>query len=311
MKNLSLFCWMAALLLSSGCVAYKKLPPQEILQSAQTDLLLWRIKGEQSPAEGAAEDRAEEALEKILFLQKKHPGLLDQETLAFLKAEALFANGKLGAAFSSFKEFRENYPLTKRKKELEFYIFQIGVLWSQSDDSFWGTGFFADKDYALEVFEYIFINMPLNKELVPNALRLAGDIYFERGDYDDAIAAYERILENYPGSLWADKAQFRIALSYFLRAKRPTADRDALVRAESRFTNYLKKKEPNFGTQARKYHTEVEEKLAESEFKIGEFYERIDEEHGARFYFEEVAQKYPQTEFGKLAAKKLQNENSP
>lgn len=300
----------------AACSSFRQLPPERILAEAEQHLRPWAETWAPmgKPASGPDAEAAEEALERLLYLESQHADKVDRERLSFRKAQALFATGELGKASASLRTHLENYPLTAHRTEAERAIFQIAAGWALSGGSFLGTGLFSEEGRAVDALNYLIDNAPRSPYAV-DSLRLLGEIRFRSRDYSDSIATFERILQGYPESIWGDLAQFRVALAFLRRVQDPRRDREALLQAGLRLREYLeRRREGSFRRQAEEALAEAEEKLAESEFEIGEFYRRIGKTAGARYHFTETMKKYPKSRLAAEAAdqaSKLPSEAPP
>lgn len=154
---------------------------------------------------------------------------------------------------------------------------------------------------------------------------------FDKKDYEDAIPYYQKILENYPFSIYAIKAELKIAESYFLDKKyvealvhlngfqelHPTnenipyvvwmkavcyseefrtIDRDvsALQNAKRELIE-LKTRFPEspYATDADAMRVKVDGKLAAHDFYVARFYYRDADYFAALHRFQRILERYP------------------
>ncbi len=279
--------------LLGGCKApyrYEQKTPDELNADAGADL---------RGGDGHA------ALAKLDFLKSKFPEFPDRQGVDFKVSEAKKLNGSLWKSFVSFREFLERYPITSYFAAAEKHIFEIGTNLLQSRSSFLGTGLFRDSDDGVLVLNFLVEKFP-SSSLADEALRRVAQYRFESGDYAGAILDYERILKGYPGSPWRDFAEYRIAIAHLRAVPRPDLDQSELRAAREALTNYLATRpEGARQEEARAALAETEELLAESEFRIGAFYERIDEPFGASIHYKNVVTEYPRTLFASRAERRL------
>lgn len=58
------------------------------------------------------------------------------------------------------------------------------------------------------------IDLAVTEESVANALFVQGNSHFKSGDYTEAIATYQKIIDTYPQIAWARNAQFQLGICY-------------------------------------------------------------------------------------------------
>lgn len=242
---------------------------------------------------------------KLDYIKDKHPEFPDKEGVDFRYAEAKKAKGKYWKAFVDLREFREKYPVSSRHAKSEELLFDIGTLLLQSTSSFLGTGLAKDADDGVIVLEYLVDNFQ-NSRLGDEALRRMAQYKYETRDYPGAINDYQRILKSYLGSQWRDLAEFRIALSHLRGVRRPDLDQSELLKAKEALQNYLSTRpEGSRLEEAAAALREANEWLAESEYKIGEYYRVVEEPYAASVHYKNTIINYPGTGFAAKAETRL------
>jgi len=245
------------------------------------------------------------AITKLEYLKTKYPDFPDREGVDFRLAEARRVNGDLWRAFVEFREFLQRYPITSLSSRIESNLFEIGRQLLDSRWSFLGTGLFREADDGVAVLYFLVDNFPHGPK-ADDALRRVAQYKFLARDYAGAVADYERIIRAYPSSAWRDLAEYRIGIAYLRSVERADLDRSALLKAREALGSYLATRpEGSSLEEARAALYECDEKLAESEFRIGEFYRRIDEPFGARLHYRNAVIGYPVTQYAARAEARL------
>lgn len=282
----------AALAATAACQSYpySKKGPDELFADAGTDI---------------AEGRGSEALKKLEYLGGKFPEFPDKEGVEFRTAEAKRVKGNLWRSFVEFREFFSRYPVTSRFRSLEDNVYAIGTQLIQSRASFLGTGLFRDADDGVAVLEFFVDNFPSSSR-ADEALRQIAEYRYELGDYPGAIRAYERILNAYLASAWRDQAEYRIALCHLKGVRRADLDQTEMLKARELLTNYLQTRaEGARRDEVKAALRECDEKLAESEYRIGEYYRVIGQRFGAELHYKLAITNYPGTAFAREAERRI------
>jgi outer membrane protein assembly factor BamD len=122
------------------------------------------------------------------------------------------------------------------------------------------------------------------------------EAYYQSEQYILAEAAYRRLIELHPSGQLAPKAQAMIGLSLLQRARKAELDQEMTWRAKSHLERFLQSHPDHPSSQeAREGLAECLDRLAEKDFKNGRFYLKIGRMDAARRYFERVLRDYPDT----------------
>lgn len=133
-----------------------------------------------------------------------------------------------------------------------------------------------------------------------------GDVYFKRSDYRQAAAEYENFIANHPSHENLDYATYRLGLSYYKIRSDKDRDYTKMAAAIHWFTE-LEKNYPDslYLHDARRKVRDCRETLAEREIYIGNFYKKKKNYLAAVKRYENVLEKYSDTEHAEMAARLL------
>lgn len=285
--------FLLLLFASISCAArypYEKKSPDELYADAGVDI---------------EKNEPDAATAKLDYLKNKHPDFPDREGVAFRYAQIKKLYGKYWKAFVAFREFLDQYPVSGHRREAGELIYDTGVKLTQSTSSFLGLGIARDSDDGVLVLEY-FVDNFQNSSLASEALRRVAQYKFETGDFQGAIRGYQRILRSYLGSQWRDLAEFRIAISHLRGVRRADQDQSELLKARESLSNYISlHPEGARLDEAAAALREADEMLAESEYKIGDYYVVIEQPFAASMHYKQAIVNYPGTEFAARAESRL------
>ncbi|MBD3413727.1 MAG: outer membrane protein assembly factor BamD [Candidatus Aminicenantes bacterium] len=129
------------------------------------------------------------------------------------------------------------------------------------------------------------------------AMLAIADSYYKKGDESNMIIAaseYREFVSRFPNSPSVPYAQYRIAMTYFTKSKRPGKDQTKTKRALEEFkiliTRFPTTEEAQ---QAQEKIKECEEKLAMHSFKIAKHYNRVKAYKATIDRLKEILTKYP------------------
>jgi outer membrane protein assembly factor BamD len=141
------------------------------------------------------------------------------------------------------------------------------------------------------------INTYPDSEYLAKATLGVADSYFKEGGttgYTQAVAEYQNFITFFPFLDEAAYAQMQIGMTHYRRMEKPDRDRNEAIEAEGAFQTYLQKY-PNseLGWQVQQRLREVQEVLADGDFRVANFYyiRRVDRASAARLI--DLVNRYP------------------
>jgi len=204
---------------------------------------------------------------------------------------------------------------------------------------------FTGTDYKtlLKLLKEIQLRDPYSPYAILAELKTA-DVYFNKGEYEQAAIEYEEFLKRHPGSDQAPYATYRLALSQYKQRKKPDRDptstrealkwleffiekypesplvskanerisecRNSLAMREIYIGNYYAKRK-NFKAAANRYNMVVSQysdtkAFEEGLFLLGNSYFRLGDSILARATLKRVVDEFPDTKYQKKAESLLQ-----
>ena len=208
---------------------------------------------------------------------------------------AYFLNGDYKKAFNAYEDTLKKFSGTKRTKEILEREYQVGI--AQMD---------TDEEAAIKVFEKIIEKHHLGP-VAPEAQVKIADCYFRLEEYEEALSAYEKFLENYPKNEWVPYVQYQIPLTKVYHEKQQERNYGLLTSAREGFEEYLVSNPHGIHVDdARRMIEEIRVIEADREFNIGEFYLRRKKPSAAAMYFENVKTDYPGTIWADKANERIE-----
>lgn len=158
---------------------------------------------------------------------------------------------------------------------------------------------------------------------------------FEAKNYDKAIGGFKRIVFRFPGSKWAEEAQYKLAKSYFLQKDYSTAqieydfflksyqrsrfaddaafesavcnfyesspyylDPSLTKKALQEFRSFIKKyADSELIHQAKEYEQKCIDKLVRKDLETAKLYIKIGKKEAAILYLEDLQKNYPNSSY--------------
>ncbi|UCD64039.1 MAG: outer membrane protein assembly factor BamD [Candidatus Zixiibacteriota bacterium] len=163
---------------------------------------------------------------------------------------------------------------------------------------------YDEKDYldAIEYFQAVVYNFP-GESIVDTAQYYLALSYFGTEEYELAQVEFNRLLLNYPASVYFQHAVFMKAVSFFQGTpKHYGLDQSDLRQAIKQFEDFIiDYPESELLDKARDYLLVARTRMARKYYSSGVVYSRIGAYDAATRYFQKVVDDYTDTEFAPLA----------
>jgi outer membrane protein assembly factor BamD len=141
------------------------------------------------------------------------------------------------------------------------------------------------------------INTYPDSEYLSKAKLAIADSYFKEGGVSgltQAEAEYKDFITFFPTAPEAPEAQFRIGMAHFHLMAKPDRDRQEARLAEAEFKDFLLKyPDSPIMPRVKRRLREAQEVLAQSDYRIAQFYYMKGANPAAKGRFQEIADKYP------------------
>ena len=141
------------------------------------------------------------------------------------------------------------------------------------------------------------INTYPDSEYLAKAKLAVADSYYKEGSISgltQAVAEYQDFITFFPFLDEAAYAQMQVGMSHYKRMEKPDRDRDEALEAEGAFQTFLQKypSSPLY-KEAQQHLRDVQEVLAEGEFRVAEFYYIRKADRAAVARFSQLVTRYP------------------
>jgi outer membrane assembly lipoprotein YfiO len=116
--------------------------------------------------------------------------------------------------------------------------------------------------------------------------------------FPEAKLEFTRLVQEYPNSPFYEEALFRVAYSVFKGSRSVDRDQTETKEAYRLFTDFLENNPSSvFADSAQKYLKATVNKLAQKEFDVARFYQKIGEKEAAIVYFKTFIKDFPGSEY--------------
>lgn len=250
--------------------------------------------------------RYDEAFEGFTELAKFEADPSRRAEFLFFSAEAALGAGDHEKAYEGYRKLLRRFPSTPRYPLVVDRIFLIGRLYAlgRAETSTWFFGMdMTDRSLGIEILEE-FQKSRERHPLADDALHAIAEARVAEGEHGLAIDAWQKLMDEYPRSEWAETAEFRIAMTFAAMSDGTDYDKRPLLTALQRLRSYLLRHTTgNHVTEAKAEIEDLEEDLAAQQIDVARFYLRRDQRYSAIICLDEVLREYPRTEAAREATR--------
>jgi len=210
-------------------------------------------------------------------------------------------------AFLAYRKTLQVYPSTARFNEILERMMQIGNYFlSGKKRLLFGTAaLLPARDKAVEIFQAIVEDGPFSSqgELAQYKLGIA---HLALEEYEQAVSAFEQLIERYPASPLVDDARFQLAQASLKGTFKPGYDQHTTDQAIGELEAFVKEyPTSDLSPQALNRLQTLRERRAEHEFQVAQYYERRKQLASAVLYYQSVVDQYAETSWAPKAAARL------
>ena len=209
-------------------------------------------------------------------------------------------------AFQNYQKTIDNYPYTKRMKEIIEREYNMANIFEVKDvPKLMELELSEALDRAVEIYGKVVANSPFG-EYADRSLYKMGDCYRRMMKYEKAIEAYDRIVTDYPESELVGEAKYQLAYTKYEASLDPEYDQESTNDAIKDFKNISKNTSvPSIAEEADKVISELTNRKAGSILKTAKFYDRQKKYESALMYYEDVVSNFSGTEAVEYAEKRV------
>jgi outer membrane protein assembly factor BamD len=221
----------------------------------------------------------------------------------FRLAQILQASNQPERAFSAYSNFIADYPDSPRFEEAIRAQVEIANQFLDGRRAkFLGLPLLSGYEKAEKMLNTVVANAPFSK-YAPMAQFNLGLAYERQGKLGEAIAAYQGVLDRYPGSPVSANALYQIGYAYMIQGTRGRSeDLSALIDARHTFEDFLMFY-PNSekAAQARENLNLLLARETGDVMGIARFYDRSRDYRSAFIYYNEVLRRGQGTQDAEIA----------
>lgn len=207
-------------------------------------------------------------------------------------------------AFQAYQKVIDKYPFTERTDDVLRQEYIVAQKLLDYRKNIVGLNF-TGENAALDIFRKIIENAPYGKFAASSQYKI-GLTLKAKGDFTEATSEFQKVLDNYPNSEWAEPAKFQIAICAARSSLDASYDQTMTQEAVDKFKVFLATHpDAELSEEADKRIDELRDKEAQSNYEIGEFYEKQKSPESARIYYQFVIKNFPGSSWSRKSMERM------
>lgn len=256
-----------------------------------------------------ADERAgnrDRALSGYRLVVRRYPRSPQASNAQYRIALILEKQGDLEAAYRAYVKLNKDYPRSDDfSASLEGQMRVANAYLEGRRAKILGIPTLPSMSRAADMYSAIIKNAPYSR-YAPQAQFNLGRAREKQGDYANAIANYQVVVDKYPTSDVTDDAMFQIGYVYMHIMRTGSYDRNAAKFAREYFEDFLAAyPKHEKAAQAREYLRSLGSAQARSSLATAQYYDKQKVYKAAVMHYNEVVRTLPGTKDAEVAGKRL------
>lgn len=251
---------------------------------------------------------------KYAEAKREYQKLLKAYPKAREAAEAQFYIGRVWEelkkyfeAVEAYQKVIDRYPfsdLGPKVIERQYFIANL-LLEGKGKDSHYASSLLGSDYNVVDIFRKVIKNDPYGS-YAPASQYKIGMFFLQKKEYQEARDEFEKTVNDYPGSKWAESARYQIAVADAKRSAEPQYDQNVTNIAVEAFEDFVKTNpDSELSTEARAEIERLRVKDAENAYLVAKFYEKTKQFNAAKIYYQGVISKYPDTDWAERSREQI------
>ena len=250
---------------------------------------------------------SQNAIKTYRYIARSAPKSAEAPAAQFGLAKQLKQSGSFESAFKEYQSLLQKYPQTKNFEEAVADQIDIANAYLKGKKvKFLGIPLASSMEKSEEMYAAILKVAPYSKHAPVTQFNL-GLAKEKQGKAQEAIAAYQKILDKYPNSSACDDALYQIGYVYQrLGMTGRSQDLSALKESQNNYQDFLlqypnSEKVPQAGLNMKSMIT----KESADTLRVARFYDFNKEFKASSIYYNDVIRRFPQSEEATAAKTRL------
>jgi outer membrane protein assembly factor BamD len=210
-------------------------------------------------------------------------------------------------AVEAYQKVIDRYPFSElgpKVVERQYFIANL-LLEGKGKDSHYASSLLGTDYNVVEIFRKVIKNDPYGS-FAPASQYKIGLFLLQKQEYQSARDEFEKTVNDYPDSKWAESARYQIAVADAKRSVKAQYDQNVTNIAVEGFKDFVQTNpDSELSKDAKAEIDRLRVKEAENAFVVAKYYEKNKQFKAAKIYYQGVADKYSDTDWADKARKQI------
>lgn len=242
------------------------------------------------------------AMAEFKKLIRAYPRAKEAPEAEYFIGQCLEDTDKPYEAYKAYQIIIDKYPFSERAAQIVALEYNIANhLLENKGRSKWAEVVVGSDDRVIEILRTVIKDAPYGQYAAIAQYKI-GLYLKEKGMYQEARDEFEKTMNDYPNSEWAQASKFQMAMADTARASDAQHEQKVASVAMDEFNEFVKTHpDSQLTPQAKDQMFRLKTKEAENNFVIAKFYQKQKNLKAARIYYKEVVDNYADTSWGPKA----------
>jgi outer membrane assembly lipoprotein YfiO len=235
-----------------------------------------------------------------------YPRAKEAPEAEFFTGQCLEDMNKPYEAYQAYQLVIDKYPFSERAAQIVSLEYTIANhLLENKGRSKWAETVVGSDDRVIEILRTVIKDAPYGKFAAISQYKI-GLYLKEKGMYQESRDEFEKTMNDYPNSEWAQASKFQIAMADTDRASDAQHEQKVASVAMDEFNEFVKTHpDSQLTPEAKLQMARLKDKEAENNFVIAKFYQKQKNLKAAQIYYKEVVRNYADTSWAPKAQVQL------
>ena len=209
-------------------------------------------------------------------------------------------------AFLAYQKTIDKYPYNEKVDEIIERQYKMGGVFLEGQKAkIMGMKILPAMDKAAEILTKVVENAPYGRYADVAQFKI-GEAYKKQEFYEDALMAYQKLIDDYSNSPLVEDAKYQIALCSYYISRDPYYDQEFTDKAIEEYEKLIKATaDIELNKEAMETLARLREKRAKSAFETAKFYEKTKHYKSAVIYYKEIVENYGDTSIAAEARERI------
>lgn len=308
------FHWKCLLLVAMLCVAFPQRSPAPLIYQPGEG---WTYQGASEIMDNPkdqlelgqkyeAKKNWDDAVASYLYILRKWPTTDQAQEAQYRIGLCREGTHDFYKAYLSYQRAINKWPSHPRFEDMMERMYRIGNLFLAGErQKVWKIPTLPSMDKTVEIYEGL-IRLGPQSKWASQAQFNIGLAREKQRAYDEAVSAYQKLIDRYPDCDQIEAAYYQIGVAYEKGARRAEYDKSMADKAVEAFQEYLARyPKGDLASDAQQAIVKLQTEQARGLYEVAQFYEKSKKPKAAMIYYNDLIARFPDSRYTIVAKQRV------